>query len=87
MPKIIVLVHEKCPHCETIKRKLGNDDRFKIMDVSKESSAKDLALRLGIKAVPFFLYANEQGNVCILNEDGKVGKCVKEDVGNGKGKR
>ena len=83
MTKIIVLVHEKCPHCAMIKEKIGNDKRFKIMDVSKEAEAKELALKLGINAVPFFLYADEHGQVCTLQEDGKVGRCVKETARNG----
>ncbi|MCJ7633421.1 hypothetical protein MUP77_13670 [Candidatus Bathyarchaeota archaeon] len=83
MPRIIVLVHEKCPHCETIKRKFGNDDRFQVMDVSKEAEAKELALKLGVHAVPFFLYADEHGQVCTLEENGKVGKCVKESSKHG----
>ncbi len=78
MTKIIVLVHEKCPHCAMIKEKIGNDKRFKIMDVSKEPEAKELASKLGVHAVPFFLYADEHGKVCTLDEDGKVGRCVKE---------
>jgi len=82
MPKIIVLVHDKCPHCKAIKQKIGNDNRFKVMDISKESEAKELASRLGIKAVPYFLYADEHGQVCTLNDEGKVGKCVRETVGN-----
>jgi thioredoxin-related protein len=86
MQKIIVLIHDKCPHCETIKEKFGNDDRFKIMDVSKESEARELASRLGIHAVPYFLYVDEYGQVCTLNEDGNVGKCVGQVVGNGKRK-
>ena len=52
------------------------------MDVSKEPKAKELASRLGINAVPYFLYAGEDGKVCTLKGDGNVGKCVKEDVGN-----
>jgi glutaredoxin len=86
MPQIIVLVHKKCPHCDTIKRKFGNDKRFKVMDISKEPNARDLALRLGINAVPYFLYANEHGQVCTLDENGNVEKCVKEAVGNEKRK-
>jgi len=86
MSKIIVLVHEKCPHCDTIKRKFGNDARFKVMDISKEPDARELASRLGVHAVPFFLYADEHGQVCVLDESGNVGKCVKEVVGNEKGK-
>ena len=78
MGKIIVLVHEKCPHCDTIKQKLGNDKRFKIMDVSKEPDARELALKLGVNAVPYFLYADEHGQVCTLDEKGNVGKCVGE---------
>ena len=84
MPKIIVLVHKKCPHCETIKKKLGNDDRFKIMDVSNEPEARMLASKLGVNAVPYFLYADEQGQVCTLDENGKVGKCVGEVMKNEK---
>lgn len=83
MPKIIVLVHEKCPHCEIIKRKFGNDDRFKVMDVSKDIEARELASKLGVHAVPFFLYADEHGKVCTLKENGKVGKCVKEATRSG----
>ena len=76
MSKIIILIHEKCPHCDTIKKKLGKDDRFKIMDVSKCQDAKELAVKLGINAVPYFLYADEHGQVCTLEADGNVGKCV-----------
>jgi len=86
MAKIIVLVHDKCPHCETIKKKLGNDNRFKVMNISKESEARKLASKLGINAVPYFLYADEHGQVCTLDENGNVRKCVKEVVGNGKRK-
>ncbi len=86
MAKIIVLVHEKCPHCETIKKKFGNDPRFKVMDVSKEPEAKELASRLGINAVPYFLYADEHGKVCTLKGDGNVGKCVGEITKNAKRK-
>ena len=86
MPKIIVLVHNKCPHCEEIKKKLGNDARFKIMDVSKDSEARMLAMKLGVHAVPYFLYADEQGQVCTLDENGKVGKCVGETMKNAKRK-
>jgi len=84
MPKIIVLVHNKCPHCETIKKKFGNDIRFKIMDVSKDSEARMLATKFAVNAVPYFLYADEHGQVCTLDEKGKVGKCVKEAVENEK---
>ena len=84
MPKIIVLVLNKCPHCEEIKKKLGNDARFKIMDVSKESEARMLATKFAVNAVPYFLYADEHGQVCTLDEKGKVGKCVKEAVENEK---
>jgi len=86
MGKIIVLIHEKCPHCEIIKRKFGNDGRFKVMDMFKEPEARELASRLGVKEVPYFLYADEHGQVCTLNEDGNVSKCVKEAVGNEKRK-
>ena len=86
MQKIIVLVHEKCPHCETIKEKIGNDKRFKIMDISKESEARELASKLGINAVPSFLYADDHGQVCTLDENGKVGKCVGEITKNAKRK-
>jgi len=86
MPKIIVLVHDKCPHCEVIKQKIGNDKRFKVMDVSKESEARELASKLGINAVPFFLYADERGKVCTMDENGKVGKCVGEVTKNAKRK-
>jgi len=86
MSKIIVLIHKKCPHCEVIKKKLGSDDRFKIMDVSKEPDAKKLALKLGINTVPYFLYADEHGQVCTLETNGKVGKCVGENEKNAKRK-
>lgn len=87
MSKIIVLVHEKCSQCDAIKEKLGNDSRFKVMDVSKDPKARELASKLGVHAVPYFLYKDEHGQVCTLNEDGKLGKCIKEAVGNGKRKR
>lgn len=86
MGKIIVLVHEKCPHCDVIKEKFGNDKRFKVMDVSKEPDAKELASKLGINAVPSFLYCDEHGQVCTLDEDGKVGKCVGEITKNARRK-
>lgn len=76
MQKIIVLVHEHCPHCEVIKQKIGNDKRFKIMDVSKEPEAKKLVDKLGIRAVPYFLYYDDKGQVCTIDEDGKMGKCT-----------
>ncbi len=81
MSKIIVLIHEKCPHCDIIKKKLGKDDRFKVMDVSNEPEARELASRLGIKAVPYFLYADEHGQVCTIKTNGKVGRCVGQVVG------
>lgn len=86
MGKIIILVHEKCPHCEIIKQKIGNDKRFKVMDISKESEARELASSLGINAVPYFLYADEHGKVCTLDEGGNVGKCVGEVSKNAKRK-
>jgi thioredoxin-related protein len=81
MGKIIILIHEKCPHCEIIKKKLGKDERFRIMDVSKEPDAKELAVKLGINTVPYFLYADEHGQVCTLEADGNVGKCVRNRGG------
>jgi len=84
MGKIIILVHEKCPHCEIIKQKIGNDKRFKIMDVSKDVEARELASKLGVNAVPYVLYADEHGKVCTLEDNGKVGKCLKETTKHGK---
>lgn len=54
------------------------------MDVSNEPEARELALKLGVNAVPYFLYADEHGQVCTLDEKGNVGKCVGEVVGNEK---
>ncbi len=79
-------MHEKCSHCKEIKKKFGNDDRFKIMDVSNETEARELASKLGINTVPYFLYADEHGQVCTLETNGKVGRCVGEVAGNGKRK-
>jgi len=56
------------------------------MDVSNEPEARELASKLGINAVPYFLYADEHGQVCTLETNGKVGRCVGEVVGNGKRK-
>ena len=56
------------------------------MNISKESEARELASKLGINAVPYFLYADDHGQVCTLDENGNVGKCVKETVGNAKRK-
>jgi len=56
------------------------------MDVSKDSEARMLAMKLGVHAVPYFLYADEQGQVCTLDENGKVGKCVGETMKNAKRK-
>lgn len=69
-----------------IKEKFGNDDRFKVMDVSKDPEARKLASKLGIKAVPYFLYSDETGHVCTLDEDGKVEKCVGEVTKNARRK-
>jgi len=43
-------------------------------------------MKLGVHAVPYFLYADEQGQVCTLDENGKVGKCVGETMKNAKRK-
>ena len=56
------------------------------MNISKESEARKLASKLGINTVPYFLYADEQGQVCTLDENGKVGKCVGETMKNAKRK-
>jgi len=56
------------------------------MDISKESEARELASKLGINAVPSFLYADDHGQVCTLDENGKVGKCVGEITKNAKRK-
>ena len=56
------------------------------MNISKESEARELASKLGINAVPYFLYADDHGQVCTLDENGNAGKCIKEVVGNARKK-
>jgi len=75
--KIIVLVAEGCPACAELKGKIGNDKRFELMDVTSNSDAKRLANELGVNAVPTFLYPDKRGGICVLDDNGKAGKCIK----------
>jgi thioredoxin-related protein len=75
--KIIVLVAEGCPACADLKGKIGKDKRFELMDVTSNAEAKRLATELGVNAVPTFLYPNKTGGICVLDDDGKAGKCIK----------
>ncbi len=62
--KIIVLVAEGCPACTQLKGKIDGDTRFELMDVTTNPKARQLAKKLGIKAVPTFLYSKKKGQVC-----------------------
>jgi len=75
--KIIVLVAEGCPACTQLKGKIGEDKRFEVMDVTTNPKARQLAKKLGITGVPTFLYSNQKGQVCMLNDEGKTSKCIK----------
>ena len=77
--KIIVLVAEGCPACSQLKEKIVGDTRFELMDVTTNPKARQLAKKLGITGVPTFLYSNQKGQVCTLNEEGTVGKCTKKE--------
>jgi len=87
MGKIIVLVSENCPSCNIIREKIGNDERFKILDVHKDEEAKTLVSKLDIKAVPTFLFMDEETKkVCLIDEK-DMGKCVgKEELEHGERK-
>lgn len=76
--KVRVLVAEGCPVCTDLKKKIVGDKRFEVLDVTSNPDALRLAHELGVKAVPTFLYPNKTGGICVLNDDGKVGKCIKE---------
>lgn len=76
--KIIVLVAEGCPACAELKEKIGNDKRFELRDVTKNPEARQIAKKLGITAVPTFLYPNRRdGEICVLDDNGKAEKCIK----------
>ena len=77
--KIVVLVAEGCPACAELKVEIGNDKRFELMDVTSNPQAKRLAKELGITAVPTFLSPNKRGEMCLLDDNGKAGKCIKEE--------
>ena len=76
--KIIVLVTEGCPACSQVKQKIGKNKRFQLMDVTTNPEARQLAKKLGVTGVPTFLYSNKNGQVCTINDAGKVEKCIKE---------
>jgi hypothetical protein len=84
MGKIIVLVAEGCPACSLLRGKIEGDNRFELMDVTMNPEAKRLAHELGIKAVPSFLYSNKRGELCVLDDEGKAGKCTTEKHKHGK---
>jgi len=48
------------------------------MDVTTNPEARQLAKKLGVTGVPTFLYSNKNGQVCTINDAGKVEKCIKE---------
>jgi hypothetical protein len=81
--KIIVLVAEGCPACSQLGEKIGGDNRFELMDVTTNPEAKRLAHELGVTAVPSFLYSNKRGELCVLDDKGKAGKCVRETYKHG----
>ena len=84
MPKIIVLVAEGCPACSQLRGKIDGDNRFELMDVTTNPEAKRLARKLGVTAVPSFLYSNKRGELCVLDDEGKAGKCTQEKHKHGK---
>lgn len=75
--KIIVLVAEGCPACAELKGKIGNDKRFELRDVTTNPEARQLAKKLGVTGVPSFLYPNKSGGICVLDDNGKAEKCIK----------
>ncbi len=78
--KIIVLVAEGCPACAELKKEVGNNKRFELRDVTKDEAAMRLAEKLGVKGVPTFLHNDKKsGEICLLDDNGKVEKCVKDN--------
>ena len=77
--KIVVLVAEGCPACAELKEQIGNDEKYELLDVTTNDEALTLARKLGVKGVPTFLYSNRKsGEICLLDDNGKVKKCIKD---------
>lgn len=79
--KITVLIAEGCPACAQVKKQLGKDKNYELIDVTKNDEAMRLAKKLDIKGVPTFLISKKNGQVCALKDDGTVDKCIKKPAG------
>jgi thioredoxin-related protein len=78
--KITVLVAEGCPACAEVKKQFGNNKKYELLDVTTNDKALALARKLGVKGVPTFLHNDKKsGKICVLDDKGKVEKCVKDN--------
>ena len=85
MPKVIVVVANGCPVCAEVKKKLAGNSQFEIIDANTSQKARELTQKFNITAVPTFLFADaKNGKICVLNDQLKVGKCIKQGRENGK---
>ena len=80
MNKIKIYVMESCPDCKLVKSKVGNDERYQIIDIGKDvrDLKEFLSLRDNDKAFDEIKKFNAIGIPCILYSNGKISFDVKE---------
>lgn len=80
MDKTIIYVMESCPDCKLVKSKVGNDDRFEIIDIGKDVKdlKKFLSLRDNNKAFDEIKESGSIGIPCIVFPNGKISFDVRE---------
>jgi len=73
--KYIVIVEAGCGGCAELKRKNPN---LNYLDVTNSRDGAKLANALGVKYVPAIIRVDAQGKICLVDDNMKEIKCVRE---------